>query len=148
MSAMLPHVNLEDDFVYLVSILRSAPPSCQHGSQCLDTLLSQNKKIIDIATSESSMQKTRRNNAVTQVEAASNFAGKTKNVRRGRFIEVKMVEDEGGMGAKQYLPYWKDEEEWKNHFGDMWDRFKELKNRFDPLNVLTPGQRIFQRIAN
>ncbi|CAL9046076.1 unnamed protein product, partial [Musa banksii] len=51
----------------------------------------------------------------------------------------------GGMGAKQYMPYLQCEEEWREHFGQKWKRFEELKSKFDPLNVLAPGQRIFKR---
>nr|XP_018682012.1 PREDICTED: cytokinin dehydrogenase 3-like [Musa acuminata subsp. malaccensis] len=51
----------------------------------------------------------------------------------------------GGMGAKQYMPYLRCEEEWREHFGQKWKRFEELKSKFDPLNVLAPGQRIFKR---
>ncbi|KAJ8504014.1 hypothetical protein OPV22_004900 [Ensete ventricosum] len=53
--------------------------------------------------------------------------------------------DGGGMGAKQYMPYLKSEEEWREHFGQKWKRFEELKSKFDPSNVLAPGQRIFKR---
>ena len=122
MSVVLPQVYPKEDVVYVVSVLQSAALSCGSGSQCLDTFLSQNQKVIDIATSEPEQEKTPNKNRTTP-----------------------MATNAGGMGAKQYLPYWKNEEEWRGHFGDKWDRFKELKNKFDPLHILTPGQRIFKR---
>ncbi len=33
--------------------------------------------------------------------------------------------------------------DWRAHFGFSWDEFAYAKQRFDPDNVLTPGQRIF-----
>ncbi|GLJ32493.1 hypothetical protein SUGI_0653670 [Cryptomeria japonica] len=47
--------------------------------------------------------------------------------------------------AKQYLPYYTSESQWKNHFGSKWEMFVQRKARYDPLNVLGPGQRIFKR---
>ena len=32
---------------------------------------------------------------------------------------------------------------WRNHFGSQWDRLRLAKQRFDPDNVLTPGQGMF-----
>ena len=152
MSAMLPQVHPEENIVFVVNILRSAPPSCRRGSQCLDTILSQNQKIIDIVTSHPNKKKFCRK----IIAAKSNLTWETDDCSEEDSIdEGKMLEEEqhiksseGGIGAKQYLPYCKNEVEWKDHFGDKWDRFKELKNKFDPLNVLTPGQRIFKRKSN
>ncbi|MFJ8077192.1 FAD-binding protein [Streptomyces sp. NPDC096176] len=50
------------------------------------------------------------------------------------------------LGAKRYLvgaipgmtPA-----EWKTHFGSRWDAFYNAKRRYDPANVLTPGQGFF-----
>jgi cytokinin dehydrogenase len=33
--------------------------------------------------------------------------------------------------------------DWRNHFGSQWDAFRAAKQRFDPDNVLTPGQGMF-----
>jgi hypothetical protein len=33
--------------------------------------------------------------------------------------------------------------DWRNHFGSQWDAFQAAKQRFDPDNVLTPGQGMF-----
>lgn len=33
--------------------------------------------------------------------------------------------------------------DWREHFGPVWDEFVYAKQRFDPDNVLTPGQHIF-----
>ncbi|XP_043705149.1 cytokinin dehydrogenase 3-like [Telopea speciosissima] len=50
------------------------------------------------------------------------------------------------MGGKQYMPYLRDESEWKIHFGeDQWMKFEELKIKFDPFHILAPGQMIFKR---
>ncbi|KRQ96974.1 FAD linked oxidase [Bradyrhizobium jicamae] len=34
--------------------------------------------------------------------------------------------------------------DWRDHFGSIWPRFSEIKQRLDPANLLTPGYRIFQ----
>ncbi|PKA61768.1 Cytokinin dehydrogenase 9 [Apostasia shenzhenica] len=47
--------------------------------------------------------------------------------------------------VKQYLPYYTKEEEWKSHFGHRWKAFKQKKQAYDPLAILAPGQRIFQK---
>lgn len=46
---------------------------------------------------------------------------------------------------KLYLPHYADEEHWQTHFGNDWSRFVEMKSLYDPITVLTPGQRIFER---
>ncbi|HSP78071.1 MAG TPA: oxidoreductase, partial [Myxococcaceae bacterium] len=35
------------------------------------------------------------------------------------------------------------EADWRGHFHPFWERFEHAKRRYDPDNVLTPGQRIF-----
>ncbi|KAL9249458.1 Cytokinin dehydrogenase 7-like protein [Drosera capensis] len=50
-----------------------------------------------------------------------------------------------GYSFKQYLPHYESEEDWKQHFGDKWSRFVERKQRFDPMAILAPGQKIFCR---
>lgn len=50
-----------------------------------------------------------------------------------------------GIDFKLYLANHKSQEEWKQHFGDKWTRFVDMKNRFDPKAILSPGQRIFTR---
>ncbi|XP_077210551.1 cytokinin dehydrogenase 5-like [Tasmannia lanceolata] len=52
--------------------------------------------------------------------------------------------DKAGIKVKQYLPLYKTQEEWKNHFGDKWSRFVKRKMEFDPKGILATGQRIFQ----
>ncbi|XP_029117551.1 cytokinin dehydrogenase 3-like [Elaeis guineensis] len=130
MSAVLPQA--KENIFYVASVLRSAPPSCTPGSPCLESFLNQNQKIIEVATAKPTTNKT-----MAMVDATSR---KTKTP-----MSHPRAEDEGGMGAKQYLPYYKDQNGWKLHFGEKWGRFEELKSRFDPLNILAPGQRIFQR---
>ncbi|KAL8171238.1 hypothetical protein V2J09_023042 [Rumex salicifolius] len=50
-----------------------------------------------------------------------------------------------GFSFKLYLPHYHKQEEWKQHFGGQWSRFVDRKERFDPKNVLAPGQKIFPR---
>lgn len=47
--------------------------------------------------------------------------------------------------VKQYLPHYSTEEEWKAHFGSQWEAFVERKRAYDPLALLAPGHRIFQK---
>ncbi|ONK71160.1 uncharacterized protein A4U43_C04F5410 [Asparagus officinalis] len=49
------------------------------------------------------------------------------------------------VGAKQYLPHHPSPARWMAHFGPRWGRFEARKARFDPLNILSPGQGIFPR---
>ncbi|XP_042496603.1 cytokinin dehydrogenase 3-like [Macadamia integrifolia] len=118
MSVVLPREEEGEDVFYIVSLLRSAIPSSS-----LQTLLSQNQEIIDAVTSKAPIH----------------------------LQETINVEGEGGqrfdhdMGGKQYMPYLRDESEWRIHFGEEWKRFEALKFKFDPFNILAPGQMIFRR---
>ncbi|KAJ4711556.1 putative Cytokinin dehydrogenase [Melia azedarach] len=49
------------------------------------------------------------------------------------------------LGVKQYLPHHTKQEEWKSHFGPQWEAFVQRKSTYDPLAILAPGQRIFQK---
>ncbi|XP_072997319.1 cytokinin dehydrogenase 9-like [Typha latifolia] len=49
------------------------------------------------------------------------------------------------IGMKQYLPHYTTKEEWKAHFGARWEIFAQRKNKYDPLSILAPGQRIFHK---
>lgn len=49
------------------------------------------------------------------------------------------------LGVKQYLPHYTTQEEWRAHFGPRWEVFVQRKSAYDPLAVLAPGQRIFQK---
>ncbi|KZV18866.1 Cytokinin dehydrogenase 3 precursor family protein [Dorcoceras hygrometricum] len=44
---------------------------------------------------------------------------------------------------KQYLPHYKSREDWIKHYGSKWNDFQEMKAKFDPRLILSPGQRIF-----
>lgn len=60
-----------------------------------------------------------------------------------RVVEAATTE----LSAKQYLPSYSSQRLWRNHFGEgRWQRFSAMKARFDPLHMLAPGQRIFDRI--
>ncbi|KAL2320714.1 hypothetical protein Fmac_029683 [Flemingia macrophylla] len=50
--------------------------------------------------------------------------------------------------VKQYLPHYSTEEEWKAHFGSLWEKFVERKRAYDPLSLLAPGHRIFQKAVS
>ncbi|KAE8661673.1 Cytokinin dehydrogenase 1 [Hibiscus syriacus] len=53
--------------------------------------------------------------------------------------------EKGGFGAKQYLPHYSTKGEWRSHFGPQWEAFFQRKSTYDPLGILAPGQRIFQK---
>ncbi|GKV00059.1 hypothetical protein SLEP1_g12813 [Rubroshorea leprosula] len=46
---------------------------------------------------------------------------------------------------KLYLPHYQCQEDWERHFGDQWSRFVEMKRVYDPMGILAPGQKIFQK---
>lgn len=50
-----------------------------------------------------------------------------------------------GLNFKLYLPHYNTEDGWKQHFGDRWSWFVEMKSRFDPMAILAPGQKVFRR---
>ncbi|KAL5546409.1 hypothetical protein UlMin_006096 [Ulmus minor] len=49
------------------------------------------------------------------------------------------------LGAKQYLPHHRTQQAWRAHFGPKWQVFLQRKSAYDPLAILAPGQRIFQK---
>ncbi|KMT18125.1 hypothetical protein BVRB_2g031540 [Beta vulgaris subsp. vulgaris] len=49
------------------------------------------------------------------------------------------------IGAKQYLPYYETQDEWRAHYGNRWNVFAQRKLSYDPLPILTPEQRIFRK---
>lgn len=93
-------VTPNEDVIYLVAFLSSAMPSST-GTEALDYILSQNKRILEVC-------------------------------------ETAKLE------TKQYLPHYTTQDEWKTHFGSRWEEFVRRKFTYDPLAILTPGQRIFQ----
>ncbi|KAJ0809055.1 putative cytokinin dehydrogenase [Helianthus annuus] len=97
-------VTPKENVFYLVAFLSSAMPSST-GTDSLENILSQNKRILQVC--------------------------KTANLE-----------------TKQYLPHYNTQEEWKKHFGSQWEVFVRRKFRYDPLAILTPGQRIFQKAIN
>jgi cytokinin dehydrogenase len=36
-------------------------------------------------------------------------------------------------------------EDWRAHYGELWPHLAELKRRYDPVGILTPGHRVFTR---
>ncbi|XP_057976796.1 cytokinin dehydrogenase 6 [Malania oleifera] len=63
----------------------------------------------------------------------------TQNKRILDFCETALP------GVKQYLPHYTTQEEWLAHFGPQWVIFAQRKSAYDPLAILAPGQRIFQK---
>lgn len=55
--------------------------------------------------------------------------------------------DQAGIGCKQYLPHYTSRDGWKQHFGAKWSRVAELKAKYDPHTILSPGQRISPLLA-
>ncbi|CAL5023109.1 unnamed protein product [Urochloa decumbens] len=51
--------------------------------------------------------------------------------------------DKAGIKCKQYLPHHTSQEGWQRHFGDKWGKIAELKAKYDPQAILSPGQKIF-----
>lgn len=48
-----------------------------------------------------------------------------------------------GIEIKQYLPHYKTQTQWIQHFGSKWTTFRDNKFKFDPKHILSPGQKIF-----
>ncbi|KAJ7955901.1 Cytokinin dehydrogenase [Quillaja saponaria] len=57
--------------------------------------------------------------------------------------EILQFCENAGIKVKQYLPHYKTQQDWANHFGMKWMGFTEKKSKFDPRMILSPGQRIF-----
>ncbi|XP_022938074.1 cytokinin dehydrogenase 3-like [Cucurbita moschata] len=51
--------------------------------------------------------------------------------------------EKSGIEIKQYLPNHKTQRQWIDHFGSKWTNFRDMKMKFDPKYILSPGQRIF-----
>ncbi|KAG7021337.1 Cytokinin dehydrogenase 3, partial [Cucurbita argyrosperma subsp. argyrosperma] len=51
--------------------------------------------------------------------------------------------EKSGIEIKQYLPNYKTQRQWIDHFGSKWTNFRDMKMKFDPKYILSPGQRIF-----
>lgn len=58
-------------------------------------------------------------------------------------IEILEFCKSAGIKVKQYLPHYQSKKDWIDHFGPKWDAFLDRKTMFDPLKILSPGQRIF-----
>jgi cytokinin dehydrogenase len=58
----------------------------------------------------------------------------------------KLFEKARGVGGTRYsigsIPF--DKQDWKQQYGANWPEFKQLKQRFDPDNILAPGVGIFR----
>ncbi|XP_038985194.1 cytokinin dehydrogenase 6-like [Phoenix dactylifera] len=58
-------------------------------------------------------------------------------------MEIIQFCDQKGIKYKQYLPHYLSQEDWMKHFGPRWDKFVEMKRKYDPKALLSPGQKIF-----
>ncbi|XP_010915226.2 cytokinin dehydrogenase 6 [Elaeis guineensis] len=58
-------------------------------------------------------------------------------------LEILRFCDQEGIKYKQYLPHYLSQEDWMKHFGSRWDKFFEMKRKYDPKALLSPGQKIF-----
>ncbi|KAJ6740545.1 OXIDASE putative-RELATED [Salix purpurea] len=54
--------------------------------------------------------------------------------------------EEAGIKIVKYLADYTTIEEWIKHFGSKWTTFRERKAQYDPKNILSPGQKIFNGI--
>ena len=51
---------------------------------------------------------------------------------------------ESQINAKQYLPHYRTQEDWMEHYGDKWPQIYQRKMEFDPRRILATGQKIFE----
>ncbi|GKA21512.1 cytokinin dehydrogenase 1-like protein [Tanacetum coccineum] len=63
----------------------------------------------------------------------------------GQNKRILEVCETANLETKQYLPHYTTQEDWKKHFGSQWEDFERRKFTYDPLAILTPGQRIFKK---
>lgn len=63
----------------------------------------------------------------------------------GQNKRILEVCETANLETKQYLPHYTTQEDWKKHFGSQWEDFVRRKFTYDPLAILTPGQRIFKK---
>ncbi|MCO5555005.1 hypothetical protein L7F22_008544 [Adiantum nelumboides] len=72
---------------------------------------------------------------------------------KGPQAETLLLENDNILGLlrsaniafKVYMPHFKSPAQSKLHFGPLWKQFVALKQSFDPLAILAPGQSIFSR---
>ncbi|KAI3443626.1 hypothetical protein Pfo_000291 [Paulownia fortunei] len=57
--------------------------------------------------------------------------------------EIVRFCEKAGIKAKQYLAYYKSKQDWIKNYGSKWGTIQQRKAKFDPKNILSPGQRIF-----
>ncbi|KAG6767133.1 hypothetical protein POTOM_028312 [Populus tomentosa] len=54
--------------------------------------------------------------------------------------------EEAGIKIVKYIADYTTTEEWIKHFGSKWTTFRERKAQYDPKNILSPGQKIFNGV--
>ncbi|XP_072993735.1 cytokinin dehydrogenase 3-like [Typha latifolia] len=74
---------------------------------------------------------------------SANPSDRLSDILRENCRMAKAAAGNQAIRAKQYLPHYHGQEQWKEHFGSGWEQFAGRKIRFDPRNVLGPGQGIF-----
>ncbi|KAG6538672.1 hypothetical protein ZIOFF_003800 [Zingiber officinale] len=71
---------------------------------------------------------------------------KSFDARNNEIIEFC---DRQGIKFKKYWPHYTTQADWERHFGlTKWKKFVQLKQRYDPKAVLSPGQQIFKVIEH
>lgn len=62
--------------------------------------------------------------------------------------EIVHISRSNGISFTFYMPHFTSPLDIHLHFGSLWHRFVSLKQTFDPLAILAPGQRIFPRVTS
>ncbi|KAH7444288.1 hypothetical protein KP509_02G071900 [Ceratopteris richardii] len=57
--------------------------------------------------------------------------------------EIVRLAKAANINLKFYLPHFRRQAEWQDHFGSKWNQFRLLKSKWDPKAILSPGQSIF-----
>lgn len=62
--------------------------------------------------------------------------------------EILEVLESVGISFTLYMPHFNSPQDCRLHFGSRWPHFVSLKQAYDPLAILAPGQRIFPRVSS
>ncbi|KAK6120414.1 hypothetical protein DH2020_045894 [Rehmannia glutinosa] len=60
--------------------------------------------------------------------------------------EIVRLCKKAGIKTKQYLASYESQQEWIKNYGSKWRVIQEMKEKFDPKKILSPGQRIFNSV--
>uniref|UniRef100_A0A0E0LCV2 cytokinin dehydrogenase n=1 Tax=Oryza punctata TaxID=4537 RepID=A0A0E0LCV2_ORYPU len=81
--------------------------------------------------------------AVGLLRSAVAGGSDVEQLERENAAVLELCDLAGGIGCRQYLPHHASRDGWRRHFGAKWGRVAELKARYDPRAILSPGQGIF-----